>query len=263
MNWTGLAALVWDPSGGDREQPDYYYLLEQVKAEPGPALDVGCGTGRILVRFLQGGLDVDGIDTSADMLDQCRAKANALGYQPTLLRQGMQELDLPRRYQTIFIPCGTFVLVTDRDQAWETLRRCHAHLLPGGRLFMNVFWPFGKGEPLSAEPSGGDREYGPLMEHTLPDGRRMVQTYMRVEVNRVDQLLLAKRRYQLFDGDRLLAEEVFDSNERWYYKHELLLMLERVGFAVEGVKGNWTDEEFDDQQHDSMVMIARKGTANT
>lgn len=260
MNWTGLAAMVWDPSGGDREQPDYFYLLDQIKAEPGPALDIGCGTGRILVRFLEHGLDVDGIDTSPDMLDQCREKAAALGLQPTLMCQGMQELAMPRCYQTIYIPCGTFVLVTDREQAWETLRRCYTHLVPGGRLFMNVFWPFGKGEPISDEPTGGEQEYGPMMAHTLPDGRRMVQTYMRVDTDRVEQLLIAKRRYQLFQGDQLLAEEVFDANERWYYKHELQLMLERVGFVVEGVKGNWTSEDFDDRQHYSMVMIARKGS---
>lgn len=99
-----------------------------------------------------------------------------------------------------------------------------------------------------------------MMAHTLPDGRRMVQTYMRVDTDRVEQLLIAKRRYQLFQGDQLLAEEVFDANERWYYKHELQLMLERVGFVVEGVKGNWTSEDFDDRQHYSMVMIARKGS---
>jgi ubiquinone/menaquinone biosynthesis C-methylase UbiE len=261
MNWTGLAAMAWDPSGGDREQPDYLYLLEQLKSEPGPALDIGCGTGRILVRLLQHGLDVDGIDTSAEMLNQCRVKAAAHGFQPTLISQGMQSLAMPRRYQTIYIPCGTFVLVTDRDEAWETLRRCHAHLIPGGRLIMNVFWPFGKGEPLSDEPSGGDNEYGPLMAHTLADGQRIVQTYKRLEINRVEQIIIAKRRYQLFDGDKLVAEEIFDANERWYYKHELQLMLERVGFQVEGVKGNWTADNFNDQHHDSMVMIARRGAA--
>ena len=258
MNWTGLAALVWDPSGGDEAQDDHDFIKRVIEQNGEPALDMGCGTGRLLLRYLAAGLDVDGVDTSADMLAICRQKAGERGLpEPRLYQQGMQALDLARRYQTIYIPCGSFVLLTDRNDAWEALRRFYAHLEPGGMLVFNVFWPFTPGEPLSDNPNGSDGEWGSLFDHTLPDGRVMKQHVKREKIDRVEQLLLAKRRYQLYEEDQLVAEEVFDANERWYFKQEMILMLEKVGFKDIEVKGNWSEEDFA-EPHYSMVFVARK-----
>src|SRR6266550_247114 len=41
-----------------------------------PVLDVGCGTGRILLDFLVQRIDIDGVDNSPEMLAVCREKAN-------------------------------------------------------------------------------------------------------------------------------------------------------------------------------------------
>ncbi|MDX1995255.1 MAG: class I SAM-dependent methyltransferase [bacterium] len=258
MNWTGLAALAWDPSGGDETQWDFDFIKAVVEQGNGPALDVGCGTGRLLIRYMQAGLDVDGVDTSADMLELCREKAAKVGLQPNLYQQGMQALDLPRQYQTIFVPCGSFCLVIDRAEAQETLRRFHAHLLPGGTLLFNLFWQFGYGEPLSDQPPVPIGEWRPLHQQTLPDGRRMEQTLRRDSVDRWNQVMYASRRYQLFDGDALVAEEIFPANERWYFQYELLAMLQEAGFHSIQIKGDYTDAHFHDGKHSTMVILAQK-----
>jgi SAM-dependent methyltransferase len=257
MNWTGLAAMAWDPSGGDEPQWDHDYVRRVIEQNNGSALDIGCGTGRLLLRYLKAGLDVDGVDTSADMLALCREKAERQGLKPTLYQQAMQQLDLPRRYKTIYIPCGTFCLVIDRAEAWEALHRLHAHLEPGGQLVFNLFWPFSDGEPLSAKPLGGDNEWGPLWSHTQPDGSVIAQHLMRLRIDRAEQLLTAKRRYQHIVNGQVAQEEVFDSNERWYYKHEMLLMLERAGFHDLQAKDGWSDDDFA-ERHDSVVYLARR-----
>jgi SAM-dependent methyltransferase len=257
MNWTGLAAQAWDPSGGDAPQADHAFIREYIEARGGPALDIGCGTGRLLLRYLYAGLDVDGVDTSADMLAICRAKAEALGLTPSLYQQPMQRLELPRRYATIYIPCGSFCLVTDLAEAWEALMRINAHLEDGGLLIFNLFWPFGDGEPLSPQPLGGDGVWGELWSHTQPDGSTIAQHLMRLRIDRVEQLLWAKRRYQHVVAGQVAAEEIFDSNERWYFKHEMLLMLEKTGFRHVQVKGDWTDADFA-EPHSSIVYVAHK-----
>jgi SAM-dependent methyltransferase len=257
MNWTGLAANAWDPSGGDEPQDDFSFLHKILERQDGPALDVGCGTGRLLLRFLRDGFDVDGIDTSPDMLEICRRKAVALGVLPGLYLQPMQRLELPRRYATIFIPCGTFCLVTDLNQAWETLVRFYAHLEDGGLLVFNLFWPFAEGEPLSAHPLGAFGAWGELWSHRQPDGSQIAQHLMRIKIDRAEQLLIAKRRYQRLIDGQVVREEIFDANERWYFKHEMLLMLEKTGFQQVEVKGNWTDENFA-EPHESVVFLARK-----
>jgi ubiquinone/menaquinone biosynthesis C-methylase UbiE len=259
MNWTGLAAQVWDPSGGDEPQADFPYIKRLIEENPGTALDVGCGTGRLMLRYLKDGLDIEGIDTSADMLALVREKAAAQGLaEPTLYEGYMQNLDLPRKYQVIYVPCGTFCLVTDRAQALETLRRFYEHLNPGGLLVFNLFWPFAERAPLSSPQLPKDTDWIPLWHHDLPDGSGTVyQALKLVGVERVEQLLIAKRRYQLFKDEQMVKEEIFDANERWYYKYEVVLMLEKFGFHDIQVKSNWTDEDFA-EQHDSIVFIARK-----
>ncbi len=257
MDWTGLAALVWDASGGDEPQRDHDFIKAIIEANPGPALDVGCGTGRLLLRYLEAGLDVDGIDSSADMIALCREKAQGRGLNPALYVGYMQELDLPRRYRTIYIPCGTFCLVTDRAQAFEALRRLYNHLESGGLLVFNLFWPFADGEPLSPNRLAKDENWNPMFQHTLPDGRRIEQHMRLVKLDRVEQLLLAERRYRLYDGEQLVAEEVFNSSERWYGKYEMLMMLEKTGFREVQVKGDYTDADFA-EGHEVTFYMARK-----
>ncbi len=257
MNWTGLAAQAWDPSGGDEPQWDHDTIKKIIERQSGPALDVGCGTGRLLLRYLKAGLDVDGIDTSADMLAICCEKGERQGLKPRLYQQAMQALDLPRKYRTIYIPCGTFVLIIDREEACEALRRFYAHLEPDGLLVFNLFWPFGEGGPLSARPLGAFGEWGDLWSHTQPDGSLIAQHLKIEKIDRVEQLLLAQRRYQHIRDGRVVAEEIFASNERWYYKHEMVLMLEKVGLCDIRVKDGWTDDDFA-ERHDSMVFIAQK-----
>ncbi|NHN35184.1 class I SAM-dependent methyltransferase [Paenibacillus agricola] len=96
---------------------DYAFYKGYVLDNQGPAVEIGCGTGRILLPFVQEGLDVDGVDYSEDMLKVCTRKAERLGIAPALYRQPIQQLDLPRKYHTIFIPGNTFNLLTDRIEA--------------------------------------------------------------------------------------------------------------------------------------------------
>jgi len=102
--------------------PEIDYFRKFVEAGGQPALDVACGTGRLLIPYLRAGLDVDGCDLSDDMLSLCRARAEAEGLSPNLHKQPMHRLDLPRRYRTILV-CGSFGL---GGTVITTSRRCSA-----------------------------------------------------------------------------------------------------------------------------------------
>ena len=105
--YRGLIAQAWDLLRGDYSTwPDRPLYREIIERQAGPALDVGCGTGRLILDYLAAGLDVDGVDNSPDMLALCRAKAAGLGIdvENRLYLQEMDRLDLPRRYATIFVP---------------------------------------------------------------------------------------------------------------------------------------------------------------
>jgi len=116
----GLIAKWWAEFNDDFRPHEIPYFQRYVERGQ-PALDVACGTGRLLLPYLRAGLDVDGCDVSADMVEVCRQKAAGEGLSPTLFVQPMHELDAPRSYRTIFV-CGAFGLGSNREQDEEALQ---------------------------------------------------------------------------------------------------------------------------------------------
>ena len=125
----GVMARHW--AENNTTGPEIAYFQKLIERYGQPALDAGCGTGRLLIPFLRAGLDVDGCDVSGDMLRYCRSKAESEGLSVRLYQQALHELDLPRQYQTI-VACGVFGIGVSRDLDMQALRRFHQHLLPGG-----------------------------------------------------------------------------------------------------------------------------------
>lgn len=83
----GLVAREWAEFAHDIGE-DGLYFQRLIERSGEPALDLGCGTGRLLLPFLRAGIDIDGCDYSADMLAQCEARAQAEGLSPCLLYDG-------------------------------------------------------------------------------------------------------------------------------------------------------------------------------
>src|ERR671937_2160278 len=137
----GLIADYWAEFNDDFRAFEIPYFRRYVERGGGPALDVACGTGRVLIPLLRAGLDVDGCDVSADMVARCRAKAERAGLSPTLWVQPMHELDPPRFYRTIYV-CGAFGLGSTREQDTEALRRFRDCLEPGGTLLIDTEMPY-------------------------------------------------------------------------------------------------------------------------
>ena len=150
--YKGLMAQAWDVLRGDTSRwEDRLFYLEAIAKYGQPVLDVGCGTGRLLLDYLAQSIDIDGVDNSPEMLALCREKAARQGLAPTLYQQFMETLALPRRYRTILVPSSSLQLVIEPELARRAVQRLAAHLEPGGMLvapFMLVWKP---GEPLESE----------------------------------------------------------------------------------------------------------------
>jgi SAM-dependent methyltransferase len=116
----------------------FYATLAQA-GQP-PALELGCGTGRIALTIARAGVPVVGLDSSAAMLRVARRKSIGLPG-VSWVQADMRAFALRQRFGLICIPYRSFQhLLTDVDQQ-ATLACCREHLRPGGLLALNLFNP--------------------------------------------------------------------------------------------------------------------------
>jgi SAM-dependent methyltransferase len=241
----GLVARWWAEfnQGG----PEVEYFRPFVVAGQ-PALDAGCGTGRLLLPYLRDGLDVDGCDVSPDMLAECSRLAAAEGLEPTLYAQALHELELPRRYGTI-VCCGTFGLGSTRDQDAQALVRLHHHLELGGLLALDVEVVTGD----LTEEIHRDPYDPPTARRQGSDGSEYSLRSRVIDIDRAERRVTrAIQAWQWRDGE-LVAEEEHLLTELVYARDELTALLERAGFVdveVRSGESAWG--------HEMIVFLARR-----
>jgi SAM-dependent methyltransferase len=238
----GLVARWWSLFRTSGPEIDYFRrFVEQGQ----PVLDVACGAGRLLVPYVAAGLDVDGCDASPDMVELCRQAAAAVGASPTLTCQAMHELDLPRRYRTIIV-CGGLGLGSTREQDQQALRRLHDHLEPGGRLVLDNEVPYSDGTHWRLWPSGQrgglPEPAGTPAERRLgPDGDEYALVSGLLDLDPLGQQEAWEiQAYRWRDG-ALIEQERHRLTSNLYFRGELVMMLERAGFAEVGVRGEYND----------------------
>jgi SAM-dependent methyltransferase len=256
----GLVARWWAEFGvAPPHELAYYQALVEDDGEP--ALDLACGTGRLLLPLLRAGLDVDGCDLSPDMLEQCRQRADADGLQPRLYAQPMHALDLSRRYRIIYI-CDSFGIGGQRRHDAEALQRCYRHLVPGGRLVFSHYLPYGQADhwPLwtleqrrqlpQAWPTTARRR-----RSANGDELELVSRYL--DLDPLEQRLTRQIRATLWREGRRISEEEYTLQENLYFRNEVLLLLEQAGFHDLTVHGGYTANPATSAD-DMVVFTARK-----
>lgn len=259
----GLIARYW-AEFNEPEPAELAYYQAAIERFGQPALDLGCGTGRLLLPLLAAGLDVDGADISADMLALCQQRADREGLTPRLVAQAMHDLDPPRQYRTIYI-CDSFGIGGQRDNDLETLRRIRRHLAPDGALVFSIQMPFDdkdeaswarwlpghRGDIPSAWPDTGQRR-------RASNGDEFELVGRLAELDVLGQRHIVEMRARLVRDGAIVAEEFGRLGESLYFIPELRLMLDVAGFDDVSVEGryNGLPATADDG---TVVVIARVG----
>ncbi len=228
--YRGLMASSWDLLRGDTAAwPDRPFYRDAILVSGQPALDVGCGTGRLLLDFLAEGMDIDGVDNSPEMLALCREKAQRASLQPSLFHQSMESLALPRRYRTIIVPSSSFQLVIDPVLATQAMDHFFAHLEPGGTLVMPfmVLWSG------PADGTAVAEEWRVVAERTRPVDGRLVRRWSRSTFDPAAQLEHTEDRYELLrDGVVVASEDHARSPAtRWYTQEQAVGLYRGAGFT--------------------------------
>ena len=256
----GLVAKWWaEFNQGGHEIAYFQKYVERGQ----PALDVACGTGRLLIPYIRAGFDVDGCDVSADMIALCHEKLEREGLSTTLFVQPMHELDPPRTYRTIFVS-GGFGLGSTRKQDIEALGRFLENLEPGGTFVLDNENPYSPGYPWQSwrkeERAALPRPLKPLEEAERrrgSDGAEYALESRLIDLDPLEQFATYELRAGMWRNGELVQEEEHALRINFYFKNELLLLIERAGFTDIVVHGDHR-EEAPTRNSDFLVFVARK-----
>ena len=229
---------------------DREFYLDLAKRARGRVLEVACGTGRILIPCLQAGVDIDGLDLYPPMLDILRRKAVGLQLNPRLYTGDMQNFNLPGRYMLEFIAFNGFVHNLTTASQLGTLRSCREHLLPGGMLAFNIFYP-------GLEYLGGPQNT-PVLEGEIshPVTGLAVRMYDTRVLHRIDQVQHSFVEIQELDAERRIkASHRSETDMRWTFKPEMELLLSAAGFARWEIYGGFDLHPLA-AENDLMVVFA-------
>jgi cyclopropane fatty-acyl-phospholipid synthase-like methyltransferase len=226
---------------------DLEFYQAQVPSPQANILELGCGTGRVLVPLSAHCRYIHGVDISPSMLQVCcenMAKANLSPEQARVEQGDISDLNLGLKFDLITAPFRVFQLLTDDQQIdgfFETVRK---HLAPGGVMILNTFCPSGPPKEFVAKNSSVDNHY----DYDLPfKGGRLMRfhTFRQPAIWEGEKLVFYPNLiYQYWFDDQLVEESLMEISMRVWYPNQLLDLVETNGFEIINKWGGYQREKY-------------------
>jgi SAM-dependent methyltransferase len=234
---------------------DTAFYMEEAARAKGPVLEIGCGTGRVLIPTARAGAQIAGIDSSRAMLDRCReklgAEAEAIRKRVALHEADARAFSLRRKFALITAPFRSFQHSIMMDDQLAFLNSVAKHLAPGGRFVFDVFNPH-----LGALTKDRSAEADDTPESPVGDGRSLRRTARVPRVRFVDQVSEVELIYYVSDGPGQPEKRFVQAFEmRWFSRDELVHLLARAGMRVVATFGNF-DRSWLTDASPEIVMVA-------
>ena len=236
---------------------DLEFYVSVAREYGDPILELGCGTGRVLLPLAREGSNVAGLDISEAMLARCRAKL--AGEKDEVRRRvqlqcgDMTDFDLDVTFRLIIIPFRPFQHLLEVEQQLACLRCAHRHLAPGGRLILDVF----QTDARRIHDPAFLKETPPLREINLPDGRKLVQTERTAAFHRAEQRNDVELIHYIKHPDGRQERLVFAFTLCYFFRFEVEHLLARTGFRVAELCGDFDRSALRDDSPE-MLFVAEK-----
>ncbi|MEI3037579.1 MAG: class I SAM-dependent methyltransferase [Victivallales bacterium] len=193
-----------------------FYLSYAEKGQK--ILEPLCGSGRFLVPFMERGFDIDGMDSSIEMLEKLKQKAP----DAKIIHADILEYSSNKKYDYIFISSGSVSLFTNIEQCKSILKKLKDLLAPKGRFVFAV--------DTVADRCADDDDYKISVSVKNRQGFDLVlktKNYYAPQTH----TQFSPGKYELYDGDKLLQQELMDFQTHLYELGELEPYLKDIGFT--------------------------------
>jgi SAM-dependent methyltransferase len=229
-------------------------LILDLASEAGdPILELGCGTGRVIQPLVQEGYSVTGIDISPQLLSVARTKlANRTSADVQLVESDLTAFDLPNKgYRLAIFASNTLMHMTSSQEQTAALANVYRHLAPGALLFIDLFNPdVARLVAVNNVMELADEwEWEERGAHVLKWSVRTVDFAEQLQ----DTLFI----YEEIGDDGGVRRTPCPFVLRFLWRSEAELMLEKCGFEVEAVWGDYDAGPYD-AASDRLLFLAKK-----
>ena len=209
-----------------------------------PILEVGCGTGRLLLPLLEAGHAVHGLDLASAMLERLEQKLRVRGLRSTLYLADARNFEVETHYQQVFWPFNGLAQLTTIDDLHACIRQVAAALTPGGRFAFDLTNP--------------DREVLLTAPHTWaefkdPEGGGWVRVEDVPNFDPDTRIKTHHLSYR-FEASHELRTQTLRLRQHTRAELETLLLCE--GFEIEAEYGDYDQSPRDDESF-SFIVLAR------
>ena len=255
--YTSIAEL-YDYIVPYQNRPDVNFFVEAATQSGGPVLEMGSGTGRILIPSARAGVEITGLDLSPQMLAVCRKRLETEPVQVRsrvrLVEGDMRHFELGRTFNLVTLPFRPFQHLTTVGDQIACLDCIHRHLETGGKLILDIFNPWL--EALARQNFGEEMAEEP--EFSMPDGRRVIRRHKITSRDVFNQINYVELIHYVTHPDGRQERLVQAFPMRYLFRFEAEHLLARAGFEVEQLYADYDKSPYGSKDPGELIFMARK-----
>lgn len=228
---------------------DLPFWLSLAQQQGGPVLELGCGTGRILVPLVRAGFQVCGIDNDPAMLEFLRGNlTQAEAKLVTLVEADMASFKLEERFPLAILPCNTFSTLEPATRQ-ATLANVFAHLRSGGIFAVSMPNPV----LLEELPRRSEEEVEETFTHPVSGNPVQVLSSWR----RTKTHFIVTWSYDQLQPDGRIIRMSGEARH-WLTPAETYVReIDNSGFEIQAIYGDFERKEYDPED-DDLIIVAKK-----
>lgn len=216
-------------------------------------LEVGSGSGRILLEIAKKGINIDGLEPNSERFECCKEKINLLEdnikNRINIFQLLSSDYKTDKKYSLIIMPFRVLQEMNSVDSQEETLRYIKTLLKPNGILIFDLLYPSTK---LLCQLEN-NQNIAPTKKHIQEGDKKFSTSFVIEKIDTLKQTFSAKRVYE-FNGE----EVSYSWNSRYLTRYEAEYMLKYLGFSIVNAYGNFESSSLDNSYDPkNMIFVAQ------
>lgn len=226
---------------------DRDFFLKKIFETKGPILEIGVGTGRFFLDAVNNGADIYGIDISATMLEQLRAKLDK-SHHHRVFHQDARSLNLEMKFDLVVAPFRVFSHLIDVEDQLLAVDSIYDHLNPGGRFIFDLYVP-----DLGILQHGIDEQIDFDGEYAPGKKLRRVVSARPDFINQISDITMTLT----WDEDDGPKTGTWHTSMRFFFRYELEHLVARSKLKLEHIYGDYEGRDLSSESKDFIIVCER------